>query len=206
MTEIYDTSIPRPEELNETLRGMTFEEFKALSDDDVRALSEQILAEQLEHTTLFDDEADHALSEALAWHNFSTWRKYGIPDRNVSQAELRERMSDLTQVRQRADPDYGTLRPEQLEGLPDRERQIIEGVFDYLAFMVPVYEPAVVTDRTLFDELEVEKEDITALLGRGVLTAIGMNSLSGNEYLLEGSYYAHWLVERVDTQRRAQQN
>jgi hypothetical protein len=91
MSETYIDRAPTEEELSEQLLGVTFSDFQLMTDDKRTEFRDTVHAAM---STESDDDIGQAWGYAHTFRNFVTWRKFGIPDRDMSWEELQVRVTD----------------------------------------------------------------------------------------------------------------
>jgi hypothetical protein len=211
MTEQYVVEIPSDETLNARVNGLTFTEFKTLTDEQVRDVAkemhdrhDEVLRAQVADPEWMSGQKPSSqgswdnLAETFQFTQFSSWRRHGVPDRNVSREDLRGYMSDLVAARKQADPNYGKLQPEQYEDLPETVDRAIEGVFDYFYHMRAPFEYPYIDVYSLGSTLGIEAPVVAELTNRNVLREIGNQAMVGVTYILAEPYQSHWFVRAVE--------
>lgn len=195
------TEIPTEDELNETFQGMTFEEFKGLSDEEVEKIISRWKAEDKPDAItdgngkVTNDEYWVTFNETFTLSRFNTWRQYGVPDRNVTYDEVLGHLETMVEYRKDKDPDYGGLKPEQFQNLPQEDRQTIAHLFDYFFEMREPYVSCVIDDYSLFRTLGFEEADVERINELKILEHVTVSPLVGNVYELAQPYYDCWLVQ-----------
>lgn len=133
MTELFFKA-PSEDELSSGYYGLSFDEFKMLSDEDVETLRQQARSKWLEaceNSTGFEDEAWWAARKQVdRFVQFMDWRVHGVPDRDISKKEFLERMYHYADTRREANPEYGQLSVEDFSHLTDSEHELTGWVFE----------------------------------------------------------------------------
>lgn len=206
MSENYVTQIPSSEELNAEYRGIAWQDFINLTDDQVNQLLQEREAELLQKieslpnpTALVDvNDLDSEFwithREVRVFENFTTWKKYGIPDRNVTYDELMVRMEDSVRSLLSNDPDFGLLNNDQYSKLTEKDKAMIHNLYSYFDTMRDPFEYLVIDDYSLYETLGMQKADVESLLTNQVLQHIGESPLVANLYMLTEPFYDGWLV------------
>jgi hypothetical protein len=212
MGEQFVNTVPTEEELGITVRGVTWEEFRGYTDEQVRELQRALAATVLEDMdqeaacppmTEEDHEAADAarwvtLGEALNFAQFVDWRRHGVPDRAVTLDELEGHLRFLVEERMVAsmiagEAMYGRLPPEY-ERLPEQARAATYSLFAYFNEFREPYEQLWVDDESLYDTIGLEAEEIAELIVRDILEPLGDNPAVNRTYLLSRPYYEYWLA------------
>lgn len=124
---------PDEEERRATYKGLGFEEFKNLNDEEIAALRKW---ERKEFDTacgkydLFSAEWRVAAAKFETLSSFRTWRQSGIPDRDMTHEEWDARLAHYIAIRRHADPSYGTLTDSDLARLTAEEREVVFHALD----------------------------------------------------------------------------
>lgn len=159
---------------------MDFETFKQFSDEEVKDLVTRFneyaskygvgfmsVFQYPIHGQIFDD--NRRLKEYIEH------RKYGVPDRELTEQEIRENLRQYVDYRVEAEPGWGDL-PEDFEELDERERQAVGAVFQYFDGSVrSLAEHPTVDSYSLYRTLGLEEEDTVALVGNKVLKFVDTN-------------------------------
>ena len=199
MSEFY-IKAPTPEELSVTYNGMTFEEFRLLDDDvvwDLRLQAHEQWIEDCKRTDSPEDpESMQAYDKMLLLNNFVYWRRYGVPDRDMTIEEYQKRVRFEIEFRKSKDPEYGKLQKEDIEHLSINEQELafllleVADTSDNEQPVVRVYEDAVERLGVTYDTL-VEK---------GILEAYEVPAspmfASHRRYILAGKFADHAFVNR----------
>lgn len=180
--------------IDATVCGYTFAEFKNLDNAHVAQL-----ADELEQRLWVEEEgwvSEAAIVKRL-FNQFVYYRRYGMPDRVVSDDELAEYVTDLLDNRVYGDVLFG-MTP-ACHVLLDTDALATTEVI--IAYMVSVYHPSEmprVDKADVIESLAVPAEQLTALIKCGVLTPfIDDEQASEEEYMLTDDYYAHWLCRAI---------
>jgi hypothetical protein len=131
--------------LEQTFRGMTFSEFRALSDDDEAELCARVAEAGIEQELArigsgeldegwFQESAERQL--LVQWRYY---RKYGVPDREVTDQDIEEYVEELFAYRREQDPSYGE-HPKGYERLSHQQRKNFGFVVGYMINNTPKYE------------------------------------------------------------------
>lgn len=180
--------IPHPEA---TVLGYTLAEFRMLDDEQV-----QNVRMQLESSAWIAH--DGLLSEAAIvgklFNQFVYYRRYGIPDKEVSDDDLALYMVDHIDSQVYANVRFG-MWPANHEMLSRDIRTIVETIIEYAASTHHPSEMPLLDTIVMTEHLAVPVEDIPELIGRQVLLALPEADTEddGTEYTLGEPYYEHWL-------------
>ena len=123
MSEFYFQA-PTPEDRTATYKGMTFEQFRLLSDEEVAQLKLEERAEFLtaiETNEFLSEEWDGANTKLGTFSDFREWQRYGVPDRDMTYEEWDARVAHYVDIRRQTDPSYGTLTKDDIAHLNDEE-------------------------------------------------------------------------------------
>jgi hypothetical protein len=208
MREELLAEVPSAEQLADTFMGYTWEQFKALSDEEIATIGKAYFDEAMaateapikkgtewteEELTAQDETHWEYTKGALVFNRFADWRRHGIPDRNVTRSDVMEYIGDLIRARVEADPTYGRLTPEQSKLLPDHVRRLIGHVLGYFNEMRDPFDYYTIDDYSLSVTLGFESTDIAKLVENQVLQQVGTDPIANNVYLLTEPYYNYWL-------------
>lgn len=193
MSELYFQA-PTSEEQSATYRGMTFKQFRQLSDGEVAQLRLQERDEFLtvcEAHGLFSDEWNVATTKLETFSNFKEWRRHGVPDRDMSYEEWDERVAHYVDIRRTADSAYGTLSNIDVAHLTEAEYDVM-----YLALdendPPDGAQPIVQVGGTIEDALKHHKVTYDDLVAKGVLEPYRTQETvmfnSGIGYALAGKF------------------
>lgn len=195
----------RPEGFDRTYQGMDFAVFSSLEDAEVEALraahNEAVrltpLLTEDEGGLTISDEGGRLFDEGTVLGNFMRWRRYGVPDREVTQADVEAYLRELITARQAADSRYGAL-PVSMAEWSHEELLGLRYLYDYLHQMRNHTEPLTVDSYSLIETIGFIKEDIDLFVERGVLAHTGEYTAPDAEtyetFILQSPYYDHLLV------------
>ncbi len=144
--------------------------------------------------------------EGSTFSNFVYWCTYGIPDRNVTSSELREKMQSIVHLRQTQDPSYG-FTPSGYTDIPDRQKRLVGRVFGYISDTNPVHDLPIISRHSLTDTLGYKEKQVQYLVEQGVIESPEGKTENVDVFTLTPVYYAHWLVnacKRETLKARAQ--
>ncbi len=186
---------------------MPFEQFKSLSDAEVEAVRGQVAA-GLEQAYFGTENlgpsqipgAQAAVQDSYTFREYMKRRKYGTPDREVSDDEVRAYVSDLMQSRRRQDADYGEA-PQDFDELPESLQYAAGHVLGYFAGMRDATAPASVDSYSLRSTIGLEPEEINALVDTGVLQPVdsyeGPDGALYGMYVLSRPYDTFWRARNI---------
>ncbi len=207
MTEHYITKTPTQDELSAEYRGLNFDEFKMLSDKDIKLLylkhksdNKQNLSDDPELLRAYgskikDDEFLISLQEVATLKNFTNWRIYGVPDRDVSYEEIMGNLQLLVSRKQEEDSSFGALLPEHFDKLTDNERLVIDGLFQYFYTTKQAFEYMTIDEESLRGAVGLNEDDIHVLLNSEVILPLGRKPETRlTNYVLNEPYYSNFLV------------
>ncbi len=177
----------RPDGIDRTILGVTFDEFKAYTDEQVAALRERVL-EEAQKAREQDEDSLEGMSNAIALSDFRSWRKFGVPDREVTEWDVAQFMTSHIQAKLAADPDYGNLPTEYVEEYTDEQRQLVNGLSQYFAEMREPFEYLTLDDYSLGTTLGFSDEQIDWLTSEGILLPSETISFFGRRYTLSNAY------------------
>jgi hypothetical protein len=190
----------QPKGLEDTYRGLGFETFRKLTDEEVQLLhtaAEVVwqagpVAEGGVHTPA----AIALMRENMVLGRFTRWRFGGVPDREVTQDDIKAYLRDYVSACRESDPDFGNLPPEIAEW-DIREREGVYWIFDYLQYQD--HTKPLTIDTYSLANLQFEATDIDNLVRRGVLELLGSylapDRVEYDVYALNSPYRDHLLVQ-----------
>ncbi|MDB5185467.1 MAG: hypothetical protein JWN38_1275 [Candidatus Saccharibacteria bacterium] len=199
MSEFYFQA-PTPEETSAAYKDMTFQDFKQLDDEAVEALRVQERDEWFAACaahSLFESEWQAALKKSNTFSRFMEWRRFGVPDRDMTDEEFLARMKHYIDVRRDADHTYGELSPADTEHLTPAERQVTLFAMEDASNSYSAQPDIDVSSsvRIAGERLGVTYDD---LVKKGVLAPYEMPSnvvfKGSTGYVLAGKFATHVLV------------
>lgn len=201
MSEKFLNEVP---DRNRVVGGLTLDQFLALTDEELEAFHARLSASMTDRSEvsgrILTEEEQEALDLTITdeWQttfgfmDFLSYRRHGVPDRRVSEADMEDYLRDLVAYRLAQDPNYG-VEPEGFRQLPNRQKDAVLCLWGYFRDARDAYEPLVIDDHSL-GHMDFEINDIDKLIANGVIVPVGESLMGGNQYTFTDRYLARWLV------------
>lgn len=209
---------PPEEELNATVNGLTFEQFKVLSDEEVQAAWDSYRQEFDEVNIGWPSEGETETPEAqaffAAWDkgsvlkNFMRWRIWGVPDRDMTHDEVMEYLGETVEAMRARDPEFGA-EPAGYKDLEDDEKRAVMFLFEYFDDHRAPYEPIGVDEYSLLQSLGFKEENVQALIDKGILeptgSYTGLDLMEYKTYGLAQQYATCWMARYFPPETKSAQ-
>lgn len=175
-----------PKGIDQTILGVTFEEFRNYSDEEVAMFRERVLAAGQAARDLNEDD-NNGLMDVFRLGDFKAWRTYGVPDREVSEWDVEEYMTSLIAAKLADDPTYGKL-PDEYHEFSEDQQLVVNSLSQYFAEMREPFEYLTLDDYSLSNTLGLSDEQIDWLTNQGILLPSETVGYFGHQYTLSNTY------------------
>jgi hypothetical protein len=176
---------------------MEFDEFKALSDEEVEEIVERYKKIAEEKRVTFGSIFRYP-PHGQIWEDgdklgkYLEWRKYGKPDRELTSEEELDYLKELVEYQTQKDPEYGKL-PAEFDNLDPKVQENVAWVFEYFNNMRDLGEILAIDTYSLCQTIGLEEGDVQGLVDNNILVPVGERT----HYRLADRYLEFYLVAEV---------
>jgi hypothetical protein len=197
--------------------NMSFEEFKAYSDEQVEALRQKLIGRIASNYNIASGRGgkhgDYCLftlpgtsdnqeqDDSYRFGDYSKWRRYGKPDKEVPYEDIVDYCQDLLDARRVRNPEYGAV-PDSFNSLTGPQKEHVSYIFDYLWQSRNLDEQPLFDDYSLQETMGSTFAMAEKLAAKGVLDII-LRSDNGKpaRLMLTESYSNLWFARHPALQK-----
>ena len=161
------------------------------------------MSEAADGAVTFTEDGGQLFDEGAVLRRFIYWRRYGVPDREVTRADVDQYLRDLVAARRVEDARYGEL-PASFQQWSQEAVSDLRYLYGYFSQMRSHSEPLTIDSYSLTSTIGFDESNIQGFVERGVLARIGDYTAPDEQtyhtYQLCSPYYdrllVHWYGRR----------
>ncbi|MDB5175449.1 MAG: hypothetical protein JWM81_307 [Candidatus Saccharibacteria bacterium] len=177
-----EQDLPTLERVQATYNGLTYNEFKVLSDEAVDAIWDTHRANDYSWLQMESEDEDSAqpVDETPApskkgdtLQDFTTWRRFGIPDQEVSRQDIEDYAIDAADARRAKNPEWGIIPGSHFEGWTKSSYTCVNAILNYCYRMRGLTQQPAIDTYSLYDTIGLSRKEIDTMIEKGVLNPMG---------------------------------